>query len=454
MSSFLFSSLAFVVTLGILITAHEYGHFWVARKLGVKVLCFSIGFGKPLWTRISPVDGTEYRIAVIPLGGYVKMLDEREAPVPEEQLPRAFNRQSLSVRTAIVAAGPIANFIFAILAFWLVSMMGETGLQPIVAEVKQDTAAYSAGFQIDDKILAVDQKQTPSWETAVFAILAASIEKDDVSVHVQDVRGMDRMRLLHLANIGDLSASDDPMETVGLMPQRPVIPPIIGELVAGGAAEQGGLQVGDHIVGVDDQVVNDWRELVKYIQKHPNTQVQFDLKRAGGYSSVSLKTRAKKDDQSVGYIGAGVRNYDHLLEQYQVTVQLGPIDAMFASVEKTASLSWLILKMAGRMFSGDASVKNLGGPVTIAQSAGQTASYGFVSFLRFLAGLSISLGVLNLLPIPILDGGHLLFFAIEAVKGSPLSERLQAEGQRIGMIVLLMLMGLAFFVDFSRLLGS
>jgi len=454
MGSFLFSSFAFIVTLGILITAHEYGHFWVARKLGVKVLCFSIGFGKPLWTRISPVDGTEYRIAAIPLGGYVKMLDEREAPVPEEQLPQAFNQQSLPVRTAIVAAGPTANFIFAILAFWLISMMGETGLKPIVEEVRSETIAFDAGFQIDDKILAVDQKETPSWESAVFAILATSMEKDDVSVHVQDVRGMERVRLLQLASLGNLSEIDDPMDEIGLVPRRPVIPPIIGELVTGGAAEQGGLKVGDHIVRIDGLLLDDWRELVKYVQKRPNTLVEFEVERAEAPLTVSLRTGAKTEDLSVGYVGAGVRNYDHLLEQYQVTVQLGPIDALTAAVEKTANLSWLILKMTGRMFSGEASVKNLGGPVTIAQSAGQTASYGFSSFLRFLAGLSISLGVLNLLPIPILDGGHLLFFAIEALKGSPLSERLQAEGQKIGMIILLMLMGLAFFVDFSRLLGS
>ncbi len=454
MGSFLFSAFAFIVTLGILITAHEFGHFWVARKLGVRVLCFSIGFGKPLWTRISPLDGTEYRVAVIPLGGFVKMLDEREAPVPKEQRHQAFNCQSLPVRTAIVAAGPIANFIFAILAFWLTSMVGETGLKPIVAEVKQDTAAYSAGFQIDDKIVAVAQKKTPSWETAAFAILTASIEESTVPVRVQDARGMERIRLLQLASIGELSENSDPMGAVGLVPLRPAIPPVIGELVAGGAAEQGGLKVGDRIVEVDGRLLSDWRELVKYIQKHPNMLVVFEIERAGGQQSISLRTGAKKEDHSIGYIGAGVRNYDHLLQEYQVTVQLGPIDAVFASVEKTANLSWLILKMAGRMFSGDASVNNLGGPVTIAKSAGQTASYGFVSFLSFLAGLSISLGVLNLLPIPILDGGHLLFFAIEAAKGSPLSDRLQAEGQKIGMIVLLLLMGLAFFVDFSRLLGS
>jgi len=454
MDSFLFSTFAFVITLGILITAHEYGHFWAARRLGVKVLCFSIGFGKPLWRRISPVDGTEYRVAAIPLGGYVKMLDEREAPVPAAELPQAFNRQTLPVRTAIVAAGPIANFIFAILAFWLIGMMGETGLQPIVQEVKSGSIAYKAGFRVDDKILAVNQKKTPSWETAVFEILATSLEKDEVPVRVQDARGMERIRLLQLVGTGDLSGVDDPMAKIGLLPHRPVIPPVIGELVSGGAAERGGLKVDDRIIRVDDLALNDWRELVKYIQKHPNTIVDFEVERAGGDITISLRTGAKKEDLSVGYVGAGVRNYDHLLKQYQVTVQLGPIDALSASVEKTAALSWLILKMTGRMFSGEASIKNLGGPVTIAKSAGQTASYGLVAFLRFLAGLSISLGVLNLLPIPILDGGHLLFFAIEAVKGSPLSERLQAEGQRIGMILLLMLMGLAFFVDFSRLLGS
>ncbi len=454
MDSFLFATFAFIVTLGILITAHEYGHFWVARRLGVKVLCFSVGFGKTLWSRTSPVDGTEYRVAAIPFGGYVRMLDEREAPVPEEELSRAFNRQSLSVRTAIVAAGPLANFLFAILAFWLVGMLGETGLKPVVQEVRPGSAAYSAGFRVDDLILAVDEKETPSWEGVTFGILAAAMDKDEIPVRVEDVRGMEQVRLLQLAGVGDLADVDDPMAEVGLVPYRPVVPPIIGELVAGGAAERGGLKVGDRIVRVDGQPLDDWRELVRYIRQHPNTPVTFEVERAGERLTISLQTGARKEDPAIGYVGAGVRNYDHLLAQYQVTVQLGPVEALLSSVEKTVGLSWLIIKMTGRMLSGDASVNNLGGPVTIAKSAGQTASYGLVSFLRFLAGLSISLAVLNLLPIPILDGGHLLFFAIEAIKGSPLSERLQAEGQRIGMILLLMLMGLAFFVDFSRLLGS
>ncbi|HEC16254.1 MAG TPA: sigma E protease regulator RseP [Sedimenticola sp.] len=454
MGSFLFTIFSFIVALGVLITVHEFGHFWVARKLGVKVLRFSIGFGKPLWSRTSPVDGVEYVVAAIPLGGYVKMLDEREEPVPEEELPRAFNRQSLPVRSAIVAAGPLFNFVFAILAFWVVFMAGETGLRPVVGEVKPDTPAYSAGFEPGDEILSVGEKKTPTWETAAFAILAASTEKGDLPVQVRDPDGLERVCLLELDMLGDLSGQSDPMEAIGLLPRRPVIVPVIGELVPGEAAVEAGLQVGDRIVSVDGRPMEDWSDLVDYIQERPDQVLEFELERAGEHRRISLRTGARtREGKVIGFIGAAVERRDHALEEYQAVIRLGPVDAMAASLEKTWDFSWLLLKMVGRMLTGEASVNNIGGPISIAQSAGKTASYGLIYFLRFLAGVSISLAVLNLLPIPILDGGHLFFFAIEALKGSPLSERVQMEGQRIGLLLLLMLMGLAFYVDLSRLLG-
>ena len=454
MGSFLFTILSFIVALGVLITVHEFGHFWVARKLGVKVLRFSIGFGKPLWSRTSPVDGVEYVVAAIPLGGYVKMLDEREEPVPEEELPRAFNRQSLPVRSAIVAAGPLFNFVFAILAFWVVFMAGETGLRPVVGEVKPDTPAYSAGFEPGDEILSVGEKKTPTWETAAFAILAAPTEKGDLPVQVRDPDGLERVCLLELDMLGDLSGQSDPMEAIGLLPRRPVIVPVIGELVPGEAAVEAGLQVGDRIVSVDGRPMEDWSDLVDYIQERPDQVLEFELERAGEHRRISLRTGARtREGKVIGFIGAAVERRDHALEEYQAVIRLGPVDAMAASLEKTWDFSWLLLKMVGRMLTGEASVNNIGGPISIAQSAGKTASYGLIYFLRFLAGVSISLAVLNLLPIPILDGGHLFFFAIEALKGSPLSERVQMEGQRIGLLLLLMLMGLAFYVDLSRLLG-
>ncbi|VAX09690.1 Intramembrane protease RasP/YluC, implicated in cell division based on FtsL cleavage [hydrothermal vent metagenome] len=453
MSSFLFTIVSFVVALGVLITVHEFGHFWVARKLGVKVLKFSVGFGKALWSRTSPVDGTEYVVAAIPLGGYVTMLDEREKEVPPEELAYAFNRQSLWVRTAIVAAGPIFNFIFAIIAFWIVFMAGETGLRPVVAEVESGSIAHSAGFEVADRILSVGKRETIAWEHVSFAVLAASIDKEDMQVRVQDARGNERIRMLQFGSLSGFEAERDPMTAIGLSPQRPIIPPIIGGLIAGEAAAQAGLQVGDRIVSVDGEQVSNWIDLVRYIQNRPATVIAFTVDRAGSEVEIPVRTGAKQEDAAVGYIGAQVENYDHLLDEYRVEIHLGPLDALGAALEKTGDLSWLILKMIGQMLTGEASVKNIGGPVSIAQAAGETASYGLIYFLRFLAGISISLGVLNLLPIPILDGGHLLFFAIEAIKGSPPSERLQMEGQRIGMLLLMMLMGLAFYVDFTRLLG-
>lgn len=453
MESFLFTLASFLVALGVLIAVHEYGHFWVARRAGVKVLRFSIGFGPPLWKRLGR-DGVEYVVGVIPLGGYVKMLDEREEPVPEEELPWAFNRQSIAARSAIVSAGPLANFLFAVLAFWIVLLLGDPGTRPVVGEVEPESAAFQAGFEAGDELLAVAGRQTPTWESAMFALLVAPDQEQGVPVRVRDADGNERLRRFSPESTRELQGDVSPMVVLGLLQDRPVIPPVVGDLIADEAADKAGLQSGDRILSLGGQEITDWTELVRYVREHPGQRVLFKVERGGERLELEVEIGVyTEQDHTIGRIGAGVQAVEGLLDDYLVVVRLGPLDAMQASVAKSWDISRLILRTLGRMFTGEVSVKTISGPISIAVSAGKTASYGFVSFLKFLAWISISLGVLNLLPIPVLDGGHLLYFIIEWVKGSPLSEQAQLQGQRIGLLLLIMLMALAFYADITRLLG-
>ncbi|MGD2118379.1 MAG: RIP metalloprotease RseP [Chromatiales bacterium] len=456
MNSLIFTILAFIGALAILISIHEFGHFWVARKLGVKVLRFSIGFGKPLWRKTGKVDGTEYVIAAIPLGGYVKMLDEREGPVDEKEAGRAFNRQSLKVRSAIVAAGPIFNFLFAILAYWLVFVGGDTGMRPLVGEVLPDSPASAAGLQINDEIVRVGGRETTTWEAAIYALLASSVDDELIPVEVRDDRGNVTATSLRLSLIDQDQGELDILDEIGVRPLKPILPPIIGEVVSGQPADLAGLQQGDRVLSVAGEAVDDWQGWVELIRASPEKSLPVKIERNGAHLQIEIKpllvTEASSGEQ-IGRIGAAALVPDDFLERYQAEVRYGPVESVGLAVGKTWDLSVLTLKVLGKMITGEASVNNLSGPITIAQTAGKSASIGLTYFIKFLAVVSISLGVLNLLPVPVLDGGHLLFFLLEAVKGSPLSEAFIEQGQKIGLILLFCMMGLAFYIDLSRLLS-
>lgn len=454
MNSLLFTTISFIVALGILITVHEFGHFWVARKLGIKVLRFSIGFGPALWSRTGKVDATEYVVAAIPLGGYVKMLDEREDEVAEEELSRSFNRQSLAVRTAVVTAGPLFNFLFAIFAYWLVFVSGDVGTRPVIGEVEPNSIAAQAGFQVKDEVLSVAGRDTGTWESVVYTLLSESAGSGSVVLRVRDAMGNESQRQLPVEQLAGVMDESDFIGSVGLKVRRPVLPAVVGELVQGESAQRSGLQTGDRVLTIVGKSVPDWAGFVAYVRKHPEQTAEITLERAGQIMAMRLQIgKRKQGGKVIGRIGAGVHIPEGVFDEYRSEVKLGPLAAAGASMVKTWDMSVFMLRMLGRMVTGKASLDNLGGPISIAQTAGRSASIGAIYFLKFLAIVSISLGVLNLLPVPVLDGGHLLFFLIEGIKGSPLSDRAQMLGQKVGLMALLLLMGLAFYVDISRLLG-
>ncbi len=454
MNSLLFTVLSFVVALGILIAVHEFGHFWVARRLGVKVLRFSIGFGPALWKRTGKVDDTEYMVAAIPLGGYVKMLDEREEEVAEEELHRAFNRQSLPIRSAVVAAGPFFNFLFAILAYWVVFVSGDVGTKPVVGEVAPATIAAQSGFQVGDEIISTSGSVTGTWESFVYTLISESAGDEDIIVRVRDARDNERERILPIDRLAALMEGDDFIGKIGLMVRRPMLPAVVGVLVPGESAQVSGLVPGDKILSIASEEVTDWAGFVSYVRKHPEQTAEITIERNGQVQTLNLGIGKREEGgQTIGRIGAGVQVPEGLFDEYRSVIKLNPIAAIGASLKKTWDMSIFMLRMMKKMLTGEASLDNLGGPISIAQTAGKSASIGPVFFIKFLAIVSISLGVLNLLPVPILDGGHLLFFLIEGIKGSPPSEQAQMVGQKIGIIALLLLMGVAFYVDISRMLG-
>jgi regulator of sigma E protease len=454
MESILFTLASFIVALGILITVHEFGHFWVARKLGVKVLRFSVGFGRPLWKRKGVVDDTEYVIAAIPLGGYVKMLDEREGPVEQDEQYRAFNRQSLAVRSAIVVAGPLFNFIFAVIAFWLIFVTGDTGLKPLIGEVEQGSIAEQTGFRPGEQIVSVADQQTATWENVIYALIAESLDQPEVPIRVRDEAGSEFIHWLNTQGLQNMAEDGQLLQNLGLTPKKPILPPVIGETLAGEAAEMAGLMPGDLLLTANDMPLESWSDWVNYVRQRPEQLIRLEIERDGRLLSLELTPASVPgEDEPVGRIGASVEVPADLLDEFQVEIRYGPMAAVGHSLQKTWDLSLLMLRMLGKMVLGEVSVKNLSGPISIADTAGKSASYGASYFIKFLAIVSVSLGVLNLLPIPVLDGGHLFFFLIEAIKGSPLSDKVMEQGQKVGMLILLAIMGLAFYVDLNRFFG-
>ena len=454
MNGFLSSLFYFIVAIGVLITVHEFGHFWVARRFGVKVLRFSIGFGKPLMKWYRKGDETEYAIAALPLGGYVQMLDEREGPVSEHELPLAFNRKPLGSRFAIVAAGPLFNFIFAIVAYWLISVIGISGLKPVIGTVAPDSIAAQGGFRQGDEIVAIDGDKTPIWNTVILSLLDKSLGNEDVEVEVLDPDKVMRHRHLDFSHIGVAVDRSNLLDNLGFQPYQPDIPPVIDQIKQGEAAEIAGLKSGDRILSADGEKIKDWEAWVAYVRGHPGKKIQVAIDRDGSLLNLDLTPdRVSSENGEVGRIGASVKVPENLLEGYQATEKYSVLKGINVALVKTWDMTILTLKMLLNMVEGEISVKNLSGPISIAQYASYSASIGLVAFIGFLALISISLGVLNLLPIPMLDGGHLLYYLIELVKGSPVSEQMQMLGQRFGIALLAAVMVLAFYNDLVRLFG-
>ncbi len=452
---------AFVVTIGILVSIHEYGHFQVARWGDVKVLKFSIGFGKPLWQKTFGKDKTEFVLAAIPLGGYVKMLDERELKdegtphsYSETDLQRAFNRQNVSKRIAIVLAGPVANLLLAIVLYWGLFMLGVTGMRPIIGVVEDNGLAAQASLKSGEIIQKIAGKQVFTWQEARLALLEESLENKSVEIEATNNNNELLQHTLSFEGI-DNDAEIDVLKKIGLEQFIPNIPAVVGEIVANSAAEKAGFKPNDKIVRVDNVDVSDWEQVVNIIKDSPNKKLKFEIEREQKIIQIAAIPEAiKENNKTIGRMGAGV-NLDKIeLDKLLITLNYSPFIALQKAIAKTWDTSIFSLKMLGKMITGKVSIKGISGPVTIATFAGESASLGLKTFLGFLALVSISIGVLNLLPIPVLDGGHLMYYIAEIFKGSPVSEKTMLVGQKIGFGLLGLLMMIALFNDFNRLIAG
>jgi regulator of sigma E protease len=455
MADVFISLIAFIVAIGILVAVHEWGHFIVARLLGIKVLRFSVGFGKPLWLRKLGPDGTEYCVSAIPVGGYVKLLDERDCEVPPAEVHRAFNRQPVAARVAVLVAGPLLNFIFAVLAYWFMFMMGVPGTKPVVGEIAIDSIAARAGLMEGDTIVRVGDRAVSTWEVTVLGMLDEMLSRGDVGLQVRRADGPEHAVVLRTGGLeSELTEPGRLFEVIGISPWAPEIPPVIDEVVPLGSAAKAGLIAGDRIVMSDGNLIETWPEWVDYVRARPNELLKVTVLRNREEVEIDLVVAAvDADGLQIGRIGASVKVPEDLFQGMRAYQRYGPLAALSTSLSRTWEMSALTVRMVSRMVTGDVSVKNISGPINIAQYAGYSARIGVVPFLNFLAIVSISLGILNLLPIPMLDGGQIVYQLAEAAKGSPLSERAQLIGQQMGIAFLLLLMSFAFYNDISRLIG-
>ncbi|MGI2001149.1 sigma E protease regulator RseP [Shewanella frigidimarina] len=456
MIDFFWSLGSFIVALGILITAHEYGHFWVARRCGVKVERFSIGFGKAIWRKVGK-DGTEYVVAMIPLGGYVKMLDERVEDVPEHLLDQAFNRKTVWQRIAIVSAGPIANFIFAIAALYVMYLIGTPSIKPIIDSTKLNSPASVIQLVEPQQIIAVAGQPVRTWEEVNLA-LVGHIGDDSIELSLAplpELSGMDmpvRTVKLDTRNWVFDPEKESPITALGLGIFRPGIDPTIAAVVKDSAAERAGIKIGDKLVNINGTQYSDWNAFVDVVQSSANKKINMTLMRQDKLINVDVVPKAQQnsDGKTIGIVGISPTQAQWP-DNMRFELEYGIVDSVIAATDKTWQLVVVSFKMIGKLFTGDVSVKNLSGPISIAQGAGASASYGLVYFLGFIALISVNLGIINLMPLPVLDGGHLLYYFIEVITGKPVPEKVQEIGFRFGAAMLLMLMGVTLFNDFARL---
>lgn len=455
MSSLLTTFAAFLLAIALLVVVHEFGHYFVARRLGVKVLSFSLGFGKPLWSRRFGADGTEWIIAAFPLGGYVRMLDEREGAVDPAERHRAFNRQSPLRRMAIVVAGPAANFLLAIVLYWGVFATGVEEPRAWLATPPAATAAADAGVRAGERVFKVGDTAVDTWQDLRWAMLQQSLERDSVVLEVVDEHAHVAIRRIDMSAVRAAGWEGDPLGRVGLLLGHPRTAPVLGKVEANSPAARAGLLVGDQIVAIDGVALDDWSDVVRLIRAAPGQTVAIEYRRGGDLLASSLTIGSEtRNGKEIGRIGVNVRSDESAKDAWLTSVRYPPLLAFGKAIEETWDKSVFSLVMMGRMLTGDVSWRNLSGPVTIATYAGQSAKLGIDYYARFLALVSLSLGVLNLLPIPILDGGHLLYYLAEIIRRAPASERATDIGQRIGIALLFLLMVFAFYNDISRLVSG
>ncbi len=447
--------IAFIFALGLLIVFHEFGHYLVARLCNVKVLRFSVGFGRPLIRKYWGRDQTEWVIAAIPIGGYVKMLDEREGKVAPEDLSRSFNRMTVSRRFAIVSAGPIANFLLAILLYWLLFMHGVSGMKPTLGPIIPDSPAAIANFEAGETIVKIGDELVSTWQDARWTLLSKAIERTPaltVEILSKDKQVAWRKLDLSKLNANDLDA--DFLKRIGLNVYQPKIKPVIAQVIPNGIADRAGLLINDEILSVNEKEIVQWKDLVQQIQNNPGNLLVMKIQRNNTKVSVKIIPEATtQNGKQIGKIGIGPKIDHSKFKDLLVEVSYPASTAMAKAINKTWETSVFTLQMLWKMVMGEVSLKNISGPITIADYAGKSAQMGVASYLGFLALISISLGVLNLLPIPLLDGGHLMYYVVEIIKGSPLSERAMEIGQQMGMMMLFTLMAFAIYNDINRLLS-
>ena len=453
--SFLITVAAFLVAIGILVTFHELGHYWAARLCDVKILRFSIGFGKPLYMRRIGPDRTEWVIAALPLGGFVRMADERDGSAAPADGPRAFNNKTPWQRIFIVSAGPLANFVLAIFFYWLLFVTGVPGAKPYLAQPAPASAAAQAGFIEFDLITRIGDREVQTWGDARLILLDAAVKGETIDIEIEEAGGHRSIKRLAMERLDKADLDKDFLGKLGVNAYRLKIEPVLDGVTADGAAARAGLRAGDRIAAGGGKEISRWQELVDVIANHPGESIPLSVQRDGAMIALTVTPdRVTENGRPFGRIGITPR-VDRALEgKLNTIVRYGPIEAVGRSLDKVWEMSVFSIKMMGRMITGDISWKNLSGPLTIADYAGQSAQMGLVPYLTFLALISISLGVLNLLPIPVLDGGQLMYYMAELLKGSPVSERVMEIGQQVGLTLLLGLTAFAFYNDIHRLVAG